>query len=102
MTLDWSQHPEAQQEAVKWHERRERGVGYELLRAAQEAVESTLDPTIQWGYYRGRRGDPQLYSRSVAGFPIDVIYLRTETTVLVVAYAAERRRPGYWAHRLSD
>lgn len=105
MTFDWDQHPEAEAElaeAAEWFERRERGVGYELLQAAQAAVESTLDPTIQWGFHRDRRSDPQLYSRSIAGFPIDVIYLRTETTIIVVAYAAERRRPDYWMHRLVD
>ncbi len=103
MTLDWDQHPEAEEElavSAEWYERRERGLGYELLRAAEEAVESTLDPAVQWGFSRSRQSDPQLYSRSIAGFPIDVIHLRTKTSVFVIAYAPERRRPGYWAHRL--
>lgn len=103
MTLEWSQHPDAERElaaSAEWYERREDGVGYELLRAAHAAVRSILDPSVQWGFYRGRRTDPQVYSRSIAGFPIDVIFLRTESAVFVIAYAPERRRPGYWAGRL--
>lgn len=105
MTLCWRQHPDAEDEltaSVEWYERREPGVGHELLKAAEEAVQSALDPTVQWGFYRQRRTNPQLYSRSIAGFPIDVIYLRTADTIIVIAYAHERRRPGYWMQRLSD
>lgn len=105
MTFDWEQHPEAEEElaeSAEWYERREPGVGYELMRAAQEAVESILDPRVQWGFYRARRSDPQLYARSIAGFPIDLVFLRTEATIFLVAYAPERRRPGYWRHRLND
>jgi hypothetical protein len=45
---------------------------------------------------------PQVYSRSVAGFPFDMIYLRIDDEISIVAYAHERRRPGYWAQRTGD
>lgn len=105
MISDWRQHPEAEEElarAAEWYERRESGVGYELMRSAEAAIDSILDPTVRWGYYRDRRSDPQIYSRSIVGFPLDVIYLMTEATVVVVAFAHERRLPGYWMHRIAD
>jgi hypothetical protein len=46
------------------------------------------------------RRSPQIYSRSVAGFPFDVIYLHVDGTIYVVAYAHEGRRPEYWTRRL--
>ena len=72
MTLDWDQHPEAEEElavSAEWYERRERGLGYELLRAAEEAVESTLDPAVQWGFYRSRQSDPGSTHGASRAFP---------------------------------
>lgn len=42
--------------------------------AVDTAVQNILDPTIQWGFYGGRKTTPQIYARSVAGFPFKVIY----------------------------
>jgi hypothetical protein len=38
----------------------------------------------------------------VPGFPFDIVYLRIESEVYVVAYDHERRRPGYWEDRVSS
>ncbi|MGA0567342.1 hypothetical protein ACO2Q7_08430 [Rathayibacter sp. KR2-224] len=70
--------------------------------AADAAVESILDPAIKWGFYRGRKYSPQIYSRSVAGFPFDVIYVDLGEEIVIIAYAHEKRRPGYWTGRLKD
>ena len=70
--------------------------------AVDAAIESILDPSITWGFYRGRQRSPQVYSRSVAGFPFDIIYLRIDDEIYIVAYAHERRRPGYWVQRMGD
>lgn len=70
--------------------------------AVDAAIESIVDPSISWGFYRDRRGTPQVYSRSVAGFPFDVVYLLIDGEVYVLAYAHERRRPGYWSLRVDD
>ena len=77
-------------------------LGDVFMDAVDVAVESILDPSINWGFYRDRQRTPQVYSRSVAGFPFDIVYLRIDDEIYVVAYAHERRRPGYWAQRLSD
>lgn len=41
-------------------------------------------------------------TRSVAGFRYDIKYIVVGDEVIIVAYAHERRRPGYWASRLDD
>lgn len=103
MRLEWRAHAEAQEElraAAHWYEGRLEGLGEVFVDAVEQAVESVLDPTFSWGYYRGARRSPQIYSRRVAGFPFLVIYVRVEAVVHVLAYAHERRRPGYWMNRL--
>lgn len=39
-------------------------------------------------------------SASVKVFPYRVIYYLTDTSVVIVAYAHNRRKPDYWQHRL--
>ena len=104
MTLAWREHAEALDEyraAATWYETNRSGWGDVFMDAVDAAIESILDPSISWGFYRDRRRTPQVYSRSVPGFPFDIVYLRIDGEVYVVAYAHERRRPGYWTDRVS-
>lgn len=104
MTRAWREHEEALDEyraAANWYEDRRVGWGDVFTRAVDAAVESILDPSIKWGFYRGWRRNPQIYARRVAGFPFSVIYVELDDEIFVVAYAHERRRPGYWMHRIS-
>lgn len=105
MTLGKREHPDARselREAALYYEGKRDGWGDVFLNAVDAAIESIRDPSITWGFYRDRKRTPQIYSRSVAGFPFDVVYLRDEHEVHVIAYAHERKRPGYWKHRVSD
>ena len=105
MTFSWREHTEALDEyraAAKWYEARRLGWGDVFMDAVDAAIESILDPSIRWGFYRDRDRTPQLYSRSVAGFPFDIVYLQIDGEVYIVAYAHERRQPSYWANRVAD
>ena len=105
MTFTWREHADALDEyraAAQWYEAKRPGWGDVFMDAVDLAIESILDPSITWGFYRDRQRTPQVYSRSVAGFPFDIVYLRIADEIYVVASAHERRRPGYWAQRLSD
>lgn len=44
--------------------------------------------------------EPRLRRKSVGGFPYGVIYFVTDDEVVIVAYAHDKRRPGYWTSRL--
>ena len=103
MTFTWREHVEALEEyraAATWYEESRPGWGDVFMDAADAAVESILDPSVQWGFYRQARSIPQVYSRSVAGFPYNIIYLLIDDAIFVVAYAHERRMPGYWERRV--
>ena len=103
MTHSWREHDEALDEyrrAAKWYEGKREGWGDVFMDAVDAAIESILDPSIKWGFYRDRKRKPQIYSRSIAGFSFDIIYLLIDGEVYIVAYAHERRRPGYWKHRV--
>ena len=105
MTYNWREHGEALREyqaAASWYDDRHEGLGESFMDAVDAAIESILDPTIHWGFYRDRRSTPQVYSRSVAGFPFQVIYIEFDDEIVVIAYAHERRRPGYWMRRIGQ
>ena len=105
MTRVWREHPDAVDEyraAAKWYEDKRSGLGDVFMDAVDLAIESILDPAITWGLYRDRERTPQIHSRSVAGFPFDVVYFLLDGDVLILAYAHERRRPGYWIDRVDD
>jgi toxin ParE1/3/4 len=103
--VSWREHAEALDEyraAANWYEANRPGWGDVFMDAVDAAITSILDSSFGWGFYRERHHEPPLYSRSVAGFPFDIIYLRIENEVYIVAYAHERRRPGYWERRVED
>lgn len=105
MTFTWHEHADALDEyraAATWYETKRPGWGDVFMGAVDAAIQSLLDPAFNWGFYQDRRREPQVYSRSIAGFPFKVIYLVVDGQVFVLAYAHERRRPGYWQDRLAD
>lgn len=85
-------------EAAAFYECNREGWGDVFL----DAIASILDASVGWSFYDERVTVPQLYSRSVDGFPYDLIYVATDDEVFILAYAQERRRPGYWLDRLRD
>ncbi|SNS91032.1 hypothetical protein SAMN06309944_1330 [Micrococcales bacterium KH10] len=101
--LDWREHRDAIEEyrrAAQWYEEKRPGWGDVFMDAVDAAVDSIRDPSVNWGFYRNQERSPQLYSRSVAGFPFKIVYLRSGREIYVLAYAHERKRPGYWSERL--
>lgn len=105
MSPQWREHSAAlaeYQAAAQWYETRRPGWGDVFMDAVDAAIDSICDSSIEWGFYRGRRSTPQLYSRSVRGFPFRIIYVRVDDVVFVLAYAHERRRPDYWKPRTTE
>jgi toxin ParE1/3/4 len=102
MTYTWWVHPEAHDEllaAARFYDSRSPDLGTRLVSAAEKAVESVLDPSFHWGFYRHRRSSPQFYSRNIDGFPYNLVFMIQDEAILVIAYAHEKQAPGYWAHR---
>ena len=90
-------HPLAQEEvdaAQGWYEARSRlaaaGFIYELSRAVRRIAEAPHRYPI------ARRGTRRIL---LERFPFNIVYRATDTEIVVVAVAHQKRRPHYWAGR---
>lgn len=45
--------------------------------------------------------DPQIRRRPVHNFPFHVVYMLLDERIEILAFAHDRRRPGYWRSRSS-
>jgi len=105
MTYRWREHEEAHaelREAILFLEDEREGWGDRFADAVEAAIASILDAPESRGLHRGRRREPRVHTRSVVGFRYDIEYIARGGDVIVVAYAHERRRPGYRTARLDD
>ncbi len=103
MILSWSEHPAAAGEvydAALWYQ----AEAPDVARRFAVRVQQSIDSIRQWPYaaslYRDTESEPQIRSKQVNGFPYQVLYIIRDNELIVVAYAHERRRPGYWRDRL--
>lgn len=76
------------------------GLGERFLDAVDVALRSILDDPEAWSVHQGRAHVPVVRTRSVPGFRYDIKYVIVGEGVVVLAYAHERRRPGYWSDRI--
>jgi hypothetical protein len=86
-------------EAVDWYDAREDGLGARLLAEAREVV-ARIDVAPEaaplWLVTRTER---QVRSRGFRSFPYRAYYV-TKPRLVVVAFAHDAQRPGYWVNRL--
>ncbi|MDR2373959.1 MAG: type II toxin-antitoxin system RelE/ParE family toxin [Bifidobacteriaceae bacterium] len=101
----WREHPAAREEyleALVWYERQDPGLGERLA----EDLDSGVDFIRKWPdaapIYRGRRRVPLIRRKGVEVFPYGIVYFVRDGEVIIIAYAHERRRPGYWRTRLES
>lgn len=52
--------------------------------------------------HRGRQRVPRLRCTGTEVFPSGIVYFVHDDQIVVVAYAHQRRRPGYWRKRLKE
>lgn len=105
MTLPQREHPEAAAEfdaAVRWYEEQEQGIGLTLIDRAWQ-VRKDLDhwPNAAPLFTTADDGTV-IRSKAVRGYPYRIVYTVEPDAVLILAYAHERREPGYWLHRLNN
>jgi hypothetical protein len=87
-------------EAAAWYEKERPGLGADLERAVDAALdllEAEIVPLVAVPGAAGKRGAKRLLLRR---FPYAVIVRQSATEVVVVAFAHTSRRPGYWRGRL--
>lgn len=92
--------PEAEAEllaAVQWYEHQRERLGLELLDRAADTYRLVAE---------GCRGTPvigvdgNVRRAPIARFPLWIVFTEHGGDVVILAYAHERRRPGYWVGRL--
>ncbi|MFT4295965.1 MAG: type II toxin-antitoxin system RelE/ParE family toxin [Micropruina sp.] len=105
MTLAQREHPEAVAEfdaAVHWYEEQEAGVGLALIERARQARRDIGDWPNAAPLFATAQDGTVIRSKAVHGYPYRVIYAVEPDVIVILAYAHERREPGYWLHRLDD
>ena len=101
--LEVREHPEARRElreAVFWYDDQKPGLGIDFYDAIDEAITSIHRWPRSAPVFPDWLDQLTVRSMSVAVFPYRVLYYLTDTSLVILAYAHESRRPGYWRHRL--
>ena len=95
--------PEASAEledAAVWYSTKRPGLGVEFV----EAVDAALSQIARWpqiGRVVPRVPSDVPASRfPIERFPYHVVYLEWDGAIRILAFAHDRRRPGYWLSRL--
>ena len=89
-------------DAQRWYDKQRRGLGQEFRIAIEEAIERLLKqpsiavPVINLPEDRGVR------RVLVKRFPYSIIFIEHEEAFWIVAFAHNRRQPGYWRERLKS
>lgn len=99
----WREHPSAREEllATTLHLDDARpGLGDLFVDAVEQAVLSVQRSPHAWPRAVESSSGAVIRTRAIAPFRIRVVYTVLDDTVLVLAYAHESRRPGYWSDRL--
>lgn len=103
MSLSKREHPEAREElrdAANWYDDEQPGLGDDFYDAIDEALQHMLDWPFVAPVFPNWQDTPQVRSASVRAFPYRVLYYANDTSIVVLAYAHQRRKPGYWQHRI--
>lgn len=106
MTLDYFEHPDATAElldTVRYYETQRPGLGEEFHVASLSAIDDILDARFSWpkvSYWEEEM--PEVRRRKISGFPYQAVYILRGDTIVILAYAHEKRRPGYWSARVAD
>lgn len=103
MTLGRREHPEAREglrEAANWYDAEVTGLGSDFLDAIDESLQRIVDWPLSAPVFPGWEDTPSVRSMRVRVFPYRVLYYVTDANVVILAYAHQRRGPGYWQSRL--
>ena len=102
MTPRFRTEPEASaelDEAALWYEQRRSGLGIEFLQAIDSALEFIARFPQAGAPVPGVPPDLPVRRVPVRRFPFHVIYLELSDAIRVLAFAHDRRSPGYWRSR---
>ena len=88
-------------EAALWYERQRNGLGGEFLEAIDAALESIARFPHAGAPVPGLPPELPVRRIPVERFPFCVVYLQLPNVTRVLAFAHDRRSPGYWRSRVA-
>ena len=92
-------HPEARaelREARRWYYERSPLSTTAFAHAVDNAVSRIVEAPMQYPFAEHRTRKLVL-----PRFPFNIFYLQSESEIVIVAMAHQKRRPGYWSSRLT-
>lgn len=106
MTLGRRERAEAAAEldvAIDFYASKRSRLAVEFVDAVEAGIAHILDWPDSGRPYPGREGRAQvLRTKRVRGFPYSIVYLVDGDDLVIFAYPHDKRRPGYWKHRIND
>lgn len=105
MTSPHAEHPAAGAELVAAAERledTEPGLGHALFAEVREAITAIEQYPEGWPPFPGWDREPLVRSKGVKRFHYRVVYFLSDGQPVILAYAHERQRPGYWMSRYRE
>jgi hypothetical protein len=89
-------------EAAAWYERQRAGLGADFERAVNAALDLLEDDIVPLAMISVGAGTRGLKRLTLKRFPFDVVVIESGDELIVVAFAHQARRPGYWRARVRD
>jgi hypothetical protein len=86
--------------AERWYEARLPGLGREFRNAIDEAMERLESAPLAAAPLLTVPASIGARRVSVKRFPYSIVFIHHDDDLWVVAFAHDRRRPGYWRNRL--
>jgi toxin ParE1/3/4 len=87
--------------AQRWYENQRAGLGQEFRKAIDEAMDRLAEAPLTASPIFNPLTQPIETRRMlVKRFPYSIIFVEYQEDLWVIAFAHNRRRPGYWRERL--
>ena len=102
MSLARDERREAQEELLtqaRYYELEHPGLGLDFLDAVDAAIDAIEDFPAAWRPYGDGEREPAVRVKQVEGFPVGIVYLVDNGTLVIFAYAHHQRDADYWIHR---
>jgi hypothetical protein len=87
------------EEAVARYELQREGLGAEFARVVEAALDVLEAPTAPLVAMQGRGGERGSKRVMLRRFPFGVVVRDSPQEIVVVAFAHQARRPGFWRNR---
>lgn len=105
MTQQHPEHPEAGAElfaAAERYEQAQPGLGHEFFDRVAEAIDAIETYADGWPPFPGWNREPVVRTKRTKQFHYRVVYFVSDGEPIILAYAHESQRPGYWKRRYDD